>query len=248
MVSGVHGPRQRLHQPGRLLGRQRRTVEFLGQTAAVHELQRKVGMAVVFADLEDLHDVRVLQAGDRFGLGAEAGYLPFAGVFAGQDHLQGHQTVELALPGLVDDAHAAAAQFVQQFVVADVTDFRAQRRADKRRLTGGQRRRLRRSMETRYALFRFRPLRRRRRRKAQRLRQLIDPVVVGEEGFQLARQLRMAGEQLSPVGRAAGVHGLQVRGDEGIDALVAGGGRIEFIGHDITPVFATADAAVAIRV
>ena len=118
-------------------------------------------MAVVFADLEDLHDVRMLQAGDRLGLGAEAGHVPFAGVFTGQDHLQGHEAVELALPGLVDDAHTAAAQFLQQFVVADVTDFRAQRRADKRRLARGQLRRLRRSVDSCYALFRFGPLRRR---------------------------------------------------------------------------------------
>jgi hypothetical protein len=53
------------------------------------------------------------------------------------------------------------------------------------------------------------------------LSQLIDPVVVGEEGFQVRGQLRVTGEQLLPVGRGAGVHGLQVRGDYGIDALVA---------------------------
>ncbi len=151
-------------------------------------------MAAVFADLEDLHDVGVLQACNRFALGAEAGQFPFAGIFAGQDHLEGHQAVELALPGLVDDAHAAAAQLLQQFVVADVTDFRAQGRAKKRRPVGGQRRRLRLSTRPRGADFGFRPLRRGRSGGTQGLRQLIDPIVVGEEDFQLRGQVRVVRE------------------------------------------------------
>ena len=49
--------------------------ELLGQAAAVDELQREERQALVLADLVDLHDVRVLQPGDRLGLGAEAGQL-----------------------------------------------------------------------------------------------------------------------------------------------------------------------------
>ena len=57
----------------RLLRRQRRAGELPVQAAAGAELQREEGQAVVLADLEDLHDVGVLQAGDGLRLGAEAG-------------------------------------------------------------------------------------------------------------------------------------------------------------------------------
>ena len=42
-----------------------------------------------------------------------------AGQPAGQDHLQGDDAVEPALPGPVDDAHAAAADLLEQFVIAE---------------------------------------------------------------------------------------------------------------------------------
>ena len=64
---------------------------FFVQAAAGAELQREERQAVVLADLVDLHDVGMLQAGDGLGLGAEAGQFRAAGVAAGQDHLQGDQ-------------------------------------------------------------------------------------------------------------------------------------------------------------
>jgi len=39
---------------------------------------------------------------------------------AGQDHLQGHDTVELDLPGLVDDPHSAATDDFQKFVARNL--------------------------------------------------------------------------------------------------------------------------------
>ena len=47
----------------------------------------------MLADLVDLHDVRVLQPGDRLGLGAEARELRRPGVGAGEDHLEGDEAV-----------------------------------------------------------------------------------------------------------------------------------------------------------
>ena len=76
LVGGVHGPGQRLDQRGRLARAAAASPSsLLGQAAAVHELQREEGLAVVLADLVDLDDVGVLQAGDGLGLGAEAGQL-----------------------------------------------------------------------------------------------------------------------------------------------------------------------------
>ena len=60
-------PLERRRHGGVLLGDHR------AQVAAVHVLHRDVVAAPDAAEVEDLHDVRVLKAGDVFGLGAEAG-------------------------------------------------------------------------------------------------------------------------------------------------------------------------------
>ena len=54
------------------------------------------------------------------------------GVAAGQDHLQGHDPVQLQVPRLVDDAHAAPAQLAQDLVAGDG------RRAGRGRLRPGR--------------------------------------------------------------------------------------------------------------
>jgi hypothetical protein len=115
LVGVVHGPGQRLDKLGRPPRRLRDASEVLLQVAAVHELQRQEGPAPGRAHLEDLHDVRVLQPGDDLRLGAEAGQLLRVGVRARQD-FQGHQAGQPVLPGLEDDAHAAAAQLAEQLV------------------------------------------------------------------------------------------------------------------------------------
>jgi hypothetical protein len=61
----------------------------------------------------------VLKARHRLRLGAKAGQFGLAGVAAGQDHLQGDDAAQTNLTGLVDDAHAAPAQFLQHLVAGD---------------------------------------------------------------------------------------------------------------------------------
>ena len=48
-------------------------VEPAGEAAAVDVLHLEVGKSVVLADVKDLDDVRVLEPGDRLGLGKEPG-------------------------------------------------------------------------------------------------------------------------------------------------------------------------------
>jgi hypothetical protein len=60
----------------------------------------------VDADVMHLDDPLVPQAGDRFGLDAEAGHLLLAGPVGVQEHLEGHLALELDVPGLEDDPHA----------------------------------------------------------------------------------------------------------------------------------------------
>ena len=120
-VGVVHGPGQRLDQLGAASApasgvpssRSARLPPSTNSSA-------KYGRPVVLADLVDLDDVGVLQAGDGLGLGPEAAGGLGPGVLAGQDHLEGDEAVEPDLPGLVDDAHAAAAQLAEDLVAGDL--------------------------------------------------------------------------------------------------------------------------------
>ena len=86
-------------------------------------------LAVVLADLVDRDDARVIEQGDGLGLVLEPAQLVVAGEQPGLDHLQGDGAVEADLAGLVDDAHAAAAQLPADLVVAEVADEIASRQA-----------------------------------------------------------------------------------------------------------------------
>ena len=96
--------------------------ELLGEVAALDQLHAEVVLAVVLADLVDRHDARVVEQGDGLGLVLEPAQLGVVGQNAGLDHLEGDGPVEADLPGLVDDAHAAAAQLLVNLVVAEVAD------------------------------------------------------------------------------------------------------------------------------
>ena len=82
-------------------------------------LQRKVRRPSASPMSMDLDDVRVLQLGRWPRPRQEADRRRRLGVDAGQDHLQGTGAVQPDLPGLVDDAHAAAAQLAQDLVAGD---------------------------------------------------------------------------------------------------------------------------------
>src|SRR5262249_28343701 len=88
------------------LGRARQT---LPEVAAVQVFQGEVRPARVLADFVNLHDVRVLQPGERLSLFAEALDFIRVGEDAGLDHFQSDDAVQGQLARLVDDAHAAAA-------------------------------------------------------------------------------------------------------------------------------------------
>ena len=93
-------------------------------------------LAVVLADLVDRHDPRVVEEGDGLGLVPEAAELGVVCQNAGPDHLEGDGPIERDLSGLVDDPHAAAAQFPADLVVAEVADGVAAGQAVRRQFTG----------------------------------------------------------------------------------------------------------------
>ncbi len=113
------GAGQGLDDPGRVLDRLGLAADPIRQAAAGEILEREVRQAVVPADLEDLDDVRVVDGGDRAGLGLEPGQVPGPGTGAGADHLEGDEAVEPGLMRLVDDPHAAGAEHPQDLVTRD---------------------------------------------------------------------------------------------------------------------------------
>ena len=121
----------------------------LVQRHALEELHRQEGDAVVLIDLEDGDDVVVVDGGHGLGLAQEA--LAGAGVGgqAGQHRLEGDEAFQLEVFGLVDDAHAAAAQFLEDAIAAQPADLvgllrRRQRQAAFLRRLKRRRRRARR--------------------------------------------------------------------------------------------------------
>ena len=73
LMGGVDGPGQGRHQLGGRPARLGRARQSIVEVAAFEQLQRDERQAVHFADVVDLHDVRVPEPGDRLGLDPEAG-------------------------------------------------------------------------------------------------------------------------------------------------------------------------------
>jgi hypothetical protein len=115
-MRGLDGAGQGLHQAGGLRRRQYGPGQLPPQAAPLHPFQGKEGLAAGLAHLVDGDNVDMAQAGDGLGLGLEAGHFHPVGVHAGADHLEGDEALEADLPGLVDDAHAAAAQPTEDLV------------------------------------------------------------------------------------------------------------------------------------
>jgi hypothetical protein len=65
------------------------------------------------ADFEDLDDVVVTQAGDRFRLPPEPADLLGVEGDVGRQHLDGHLALQVLLKRLVDHSHGAAAQLLE---------------------------------------------------------------------------------------------------------------------------------------
>ena len=59
-------------------------------------------------------------SGRCLGFGVEAVDLSLGGKLPGQNHFHSHRSIQRRLPRLINDAHAAAGNFFQKFVIAEV--------------------------------------------------------------------------------------------------------------------------------
>ena len=99
-------------------------IDRLLQRLAFDVLHRVVVDALLLPDGEDRNDVRMVQLGGRLSFVAEPGDLPLIEHRGKRKNLQRHLAIERFLVGLVDDAHAAAADLADDAVVADLPRLR----------------------------------------------------------------------------------------------------------------------------
>jgi hypothetical protein len=94
------------------------------EAQSLDELHDVVVQAVLLADAEDRHDVRMVQLGRRARLTLETAQVPQIEQGVGRQHLDGHVPAQRKLLRLVDDAHAAAAHLTQNLIIAQVPQRR----------------------------------------------------------------------------------------------------------------------------
>ena len=115
-VRVVDGACQHLDELGGLVRLPAAQLQLLLQRAALDIFERQKGPAGAVAVIEDLHDVGMLQQRDRSGFALETLQIVRAHVFAREEGLDGDEAVEGGLLRLVDDAHAAPADLIEDLV------------------------------------------------------------------------------------------------------------------------------------
>lgn len=108
----VHAAGHEFDQSGGRFARLRLAVQPGLQRSARDEFQRQIDALLMFEHFVDLDDVRMLQAAERLGFGTRPrGFPPPRRAQA----FERHHPIQGNLSSLVDDAHAAAAQPLQNF-------------------------------------------------------------------------------------------------------------------------------------
>ena len=87
--------------------------------AAHHVFHAEIRLPILDADLVHGNDIRMRQAPRRLGLAAKSTQVRRRRMNAAQDHLERDVPLQLVIPRLVHDAHAAAADLFKQFVIAE---------------------------------------------------------------------------------------------------------------------------------
>ena len=64
----------------------------------------------------------MVEAGSGFGLQTEPGNVQWSSEFPFEDHLEGDDAVEADLPRSIHNPHAAAGDFLQQLVIAEIAE------------------------------------------------------------------------------------------------------------------------------
>ncbi len=124
LMSVVDRTRGDRHELGGLPGIGHVVLRSLVEALTRDQLHAEVMLILELTDLEDRHNVGMIEPSDRLGLVLKPADFIGTGEPGGLDHLQGHRAIQAELAGLVDDPHAAFAQDSLQLVVAEVADER----------------------------------------------------------------------------------------------------------------------------
>src|SRR6187402_1873840 len=109
----------RLQTGGRAGGGPRTIPQPVGQGLAAHIVHREKMLAFVNANFMNGDDVGMSQLGGGLGFGSESADRFVRRQRAKRDHLDGNDSVQTGLAGPINDAHATAANLLQQLVVTE---------------------------------------------------------------------------------------------------------------------------------
>jgi hypothetical protein len=119
-VHGTRQLRQQAHGGSMILAQ---ADKLILQTAALDQLHAEVMLAFVFTNLVDGNDVGMIQIGHGFRFGSKSFNFCFASEVPSQNHLHRDDAVQTHLPCLIDHAHAATSDFLQQFIVPEILEM-----------------------------------------------------------------------------------------------------------------------------
>jgi hypothetical protein len=105
-------------------GRAARLLEQLGEARAFDELHGIPVQVLIAADVVDRHDAWMAQPGDRRRFASKSLDLARRERERIGEHLERDMALERSLASLVDDAHAAPAEFAQDLVFAELAPRR----------------------------------------------------------------------------------------------------------------------------
>jgi hypothetical protein len=96
--------------------------DYFVKLTAVDELHAEVALAMALADFVDGNNAWMFEVGGGFGLAAESFQVPFGCPRTQSEHFERHTAIETLLMGAINYALTATADFLEQFIVAEVAE------------------------------------------------------------------------------------------------------------------------------
>ncbi len=129
LVCVLHGSCNHLYKCRRLPRWQGTFANQLLKALPFNITHRKERLSLVFADIEDRHDVGVIKPSGGFRFTPKTTALFLRRELAGYCHFQGDNSVQSPLPCFVDDPHPSLGDDFQDFVIGNCVRDRRERLA-----------------------------------------------------------------------------------------------------------------------
>jgi hypothetical protein len=116
-MSMMHSAGSSCHESGHLGEANRRR---LGEAAPIDQFHAEEGDAVVVADFVNRDNMGMVEGRGGLRFAAETVQLGARRHACAEEHLQRYDAIQAPLAGAIDDAHTAAGDFTEQFVIAEL--------------------------------------------------------------------------------------------------------------------------------